>query len=198
MSLWNSGTRPRWRSRVPIERFPAPRGREPSGSVARRVSEGPSVARRANGRESSGLHTIPAGVSRENISRPAHSLWPGDPLYPEGVSHHSPGSRRRSAPWETRPREAQPFRQRREGFLGDPAHKAAHTFPAPSPPQTTWLSGWMFCGERVGVRGPHRSLKPPHPGPLPHNGVDFESGIECGGEGAEPRETPHENLHGVA
>ncbi len=30
------------------------------------------------------------------------------PLYPEGVSHHSPGSRRRSAPWETWTRELNP------------------------------------------------------------------------------------------
>ena len=55
------------------------------------------------------------------------------PLYPEGVAHHSPRSRRRSAPWEMWPREPNPEGQRREGFLADHVDKVASTFPAPSP-----------------------------------------------------------------
>ena len=47
-----------------------------------------------------------------------------------------------------------------------------------------------FAGERAGVRGPYCSLKPPHPGPLPHSGVHPESSADCGGEGAEPWKTP--------
>ncbi len=39
--------------------------------------------------------------------------------------------------------------------------------------------------ERDGVRGPHLSLRPPHPGPLPHGRVHSESRTDCGGEGAE-------------
>ena len=49
-------------------------------------------------------------------------------------------------------------------------------------------TGEHVAGERVGVRGPHLSLKPPHPGPLPHSGVLSESSAEGGGEGAETTE----------
>ena len=35
------------------------------------------------------------------------------------------------------------------------------------------------------VERPHLSLKPPHPGPLPHSGVHSEGRADCGGEGAE-------------
>ena len=45
--------------------------------------------------------------------------------------------------------------------------------------------GGHVAGERVGVRGPHRPLCPPHPGPLPHSGVLTASITDCGGEGAE-------------
>ncbi len=56
----------------------------------------------------------------------------------------------------------------------------------------------VFCpvrvaGERAGVRGRYRSLRPPHPDPLPHSRVHSASGIECGGEGAEPWKTPRGN-----
>ena len=49
-------------------------------------------------------------------------------------------------------------------------------------------TGGHVAGERVGVRGPHRSLWPPHLGPLPHSGVFTESDTDCGGEGAETTE----------
>ena len=80
--------------------------------------------------------------------------------------------------------------QRREGYLSDHVRKVANTFPAPSPPRSTCLLPCAFCGGEGGVRGPHRSLRPPHPGPLPHSRVLPESRIDGGGEGAEPWETP--------
>ncbi len=54
-----------------------------------------------------------------------------------------------------------------------------------SPASDIHAAGGHVAGERVGVRGPHRSLSPPHPGHLPHRGVLPESITECGGEGAE-------------
>ena len=50
--------------------------------------------------------------------------------------------------------------------------------------------GGHVAGERVGVRGPHRPLGPPHPGPLPHSGVLTVSITDCGGEGAETTNCP--------
>ena len=66
-------------------------------------------------------------------------------------------------------------------------------FRPPLPRERCGFRMTHVAGERVGVRGPHRSLKPPHPGPLPHSQVFSESNAQCGGEGAEPGETPCEN-----
>ena len=41
------------------------------------------------------------------------------------------------------------------------------------------------AGERARVRGTTGTLRPPHPGPLPHSHALTESRIDCGGEGAE-------------
>ena len=54
-----------------------------------------------------------------------------------------------------------------------------------SPASDINLTGGHVAGERVGVRGPHCPLRPPHPGPLPHSGVLSDSSADCGGEGAE-------------
>ncbi len=136
--------------------------------------------------------------------------------YPEGVAHHSPGSRPQGAhPGKKRLDEFNPEgvvqRLERDSTLSrsdrciTTAGNAVKDFSRitfarwptrfrpPLPRDQCGNPGGRFAGERVGVRGPYRSLKPPHPGPLPHSGVYSESGIDCGGEGAESRETPREN-----
>ena len=60
-----------------------------------------------------------------------------------------------------------------------------------SPASDIHPTGGQFAGERDGVRGPQLSLKPPHPGPLPHSGVHSASSPDCGGEGAETTEYRH-------
>ncbi len=57
-----------------------------------------------------------------------------------------------------------------------------------SPASDSYAAGELVAGERVGVRGPHSPLSPPHPGPLPHSGVLSESMTDCGGEGAATTE----------
>ncbi len=54
-------------------------------------------------------------------------------------------------------------------------------FRPPLPRDRCGLHRVRFAGERAGVRGPYRSVKPPHPDPLPHIGVLLESSAECGG-----------------
>ncbi len=56
----------------------------------------------------SALQTVQVSVSRENSRTQQKSSVVGNPLYPDGVIHHSPGSRRRSAPWETGRRRPNP------------------------------------------------------------------------------------------
>ncbi len=53
-----------------------------------------------------------------------------------------------------------------------------------SPASDISPAGEHIAGERDGVRGPHRSLRPPRPGPLPHSRVGSQSRADCGGEGA--------------
>ena len=55
-------------------------------------------------------------------------------------------------------------------------------------PGPVWTLHCQRQGETTRVRGPHRSLWPPHPDPLPHSGDFTESRIDCGGEGAERAE----------
>ena len=57
-----------------------------------------------------------------------------------------------------------------------------------SPASDIHAAGGLVAGERVGVRGPHLSRLPPHPGPLPHSGVHSASSAKSGGEGAETTE----------
>ena len=102
------------------------------------------------------------------------------------TTHHSPGSRTPVAhPESRRLAKTNPDGPRREGFLRDHVRKVATPFPAPSPPRSACLLPVHVAGERAGVRGLYRSLRPPHPDPLPPNGVHSESSTECGGEGAD-------------
>ncbi len=66
-------------------------------------------------------------------------------------------------------------------------------FRPPLPRERCGPCPMRFAGERAGVRGQYRSLRPPHPGPLPHSRVLSKSSAECGGEGAEHWETPRGN-----
>ena len=59
-----------------------------------------------------------------------------------------------------------------------------------SPASDIQPAGGHVAGERVGARGSHLSLLPPHPGPLPHSGVLSASSADCGGEGVETTEHP--------
>ena len=102
------------------------------------------------------------------------------------TTHHSPGSRTPVAhPESRRLAKTNPDGPRREGFLRDHVRKVATPFPAPSPPRSACLLPVHVAGERAGVRGPYRSLRPPHPDPLPPNGVHSESSTDGGGEGAD-------------
>ncbi len=79
-------------------------------------------------------------------------------------------------------------------FLTTGVTSLAARFRPPLPRDRRGFRLECIAGERVGVRGPHAQLMPPHPGPLPHSGAPSESHVECGGEGERvwktPRETP--------
>ena len=76
---------------------------------------------------------------------------------PNGVAHHSPGSRRRSAPWETSPGDSHP-----EGV----AHSNA---PCRTPSGNA-------------VKDSRKAFPKVLP-PLPHHRRCFRGGLHCGGEG---------------
>ena len=77
------------------------------------------------------------------------------------------------------------------GALDECIRQMAVPFRPPLPRDRSQSMGGHVTGERDGMRGPRRSFRPPHPGPLPHSGVHSESSAECGGEGAERNEYHH-------
>ena len=121
-----------------------------------------------------------------------------------GASALDAGLCRGCGQWETRSglRAKRSFEEMRshaelgtEGKATLPRHRvaletSASTFRPPLPRERRDFRRVRLSGERVGVRGPKRAIWPSHPGPLTHSGVLPESSTECGGEGAELRETP--------
>ena len=68
---------------------------------------------------------------------------------------------------------------------GSLTHQTAFTDWPQAAPNSLVSSGWG------GMRGPHRSPRPRHPGPGAHREVPRESSTDCGGEGAERAEYRH-------
>ena len=125
---------------------------------------------------------------------------------PHGVSSHSPGSAaKRQTLGSSCSTAHQPqrgcVRKRTQPRWGNAVKDFSRVTPTrqparfrlPLPRDRCGFHLVRVAGERVGVRGPYRLFKPPHPGPLPPSQVLSESSADCGGEGAEAWETPGEN-----
>ena len=127
------------------------------------------------------------------FARCASFRWPEILCTPKGLHITAQGRDARAHPRKMAAPQPNPEGQRREGFLRDHVRQAAHTFPAPSPPRSTCLVPCACCGGEGWGEGAISLAQAPSPRPSPPSGVHSASGIECGGEGAEPWETPRGN-----